>query len=364
MPIARKLPSGSWNCKVFSHYEYKNGKKVMVKKSFTCDDPSPTGKRICEQMASTWAAQKREGPHQVDVRTAIRQYIDAKAGVLSPSTVAAYEKYLKTGAFDQIGAIQVRKLRQIDVQRWISSFAADHSPKYTKNVYLLFVPALKMAGGPSFEITLPKPKPKEIYTPDDDDIVKLLEYCRQPGKEELLAAVILAAFGSMRRSEICALTPEDIQGNVVTVSKAMVRDAAGQWIVKQPKTSTSARQVVLPAYVLDMIPRTGPRIVNMTPGALSSRFDRAVKAAGISNSFSFHALRHYYVSAAHALQIADAYVEKIGGWRPGSSVMKRHYTQTLNAVEKQAQEKLDAHALKLIRGSAGHETGHDSRKAQ
>ena len=336
----------------------------MVKKSFTCDDPSPTGKRICEQMASTWAAQKREGPHQVDVRTAIRQYIDAKAGVLSPSTVAAYEKYLKTGAFDQIGAIQVRKLRQIDVQRWISSFAADHSPKYTKNVYLLFVPALKMAGGPSFEITLPKPKPKEIYTPDDDDIVKLLEYCRQPGKEELLAAVILAAFGSMRRSEICALTPEDIQGNVVTVSKAMVRDAAGQWIVKQPKTSTSARQVVLPAYVLDMIPRTGPRIVNMTPGALSSRFDRAVKAAGISNSFSFHALRHYYVSAAHALQIADAYVEKIGGWRPGSSVMKRHYTQTLNAVEKQAQEKLDAHALKLIRGSAGHETGHDSRKAQ
>lgn len=363
MPKAKKLPSGSWNCKVFSHYEYRNGKKVMVKKSFTCDDPSPAGKRICEQMASTWAAQKREGPHQVDVRTAIRQYIDAKKGVLSPSTVAAYEKYLKTGAYDQIGAIQVRKLRQIDVQRWISSFAAGHSPKYTKNVYLLFVPALKMAGGPSFDVTLPKPKPKEIYTPDDDDIVKLLEYCRQPGKEELLAAVILAAFGSMRRSEICALTPQDIQGNVVTVSKAMVRDAAGQWIVKQPKTSTSARQVVLPTYVLDMIPRTGPRIVNMTPGALSSRFDRAVTAAKISNSFSFHALRHYYVSAAHALQIADAYTMKMGGWRT-DNVMKKHYRTTLTDVEKQAQEKLDAHALKLIRGSAGHETGHEVRPAQ
>jgi integrase len=363
MPIARKLPSGSWNCKVFSHYEYKDGKKVMVKKSFTVDDPSPAGKRRCEEMASTWAAHKKEAPHQVDVRTAIRQYIDVKKGVLSPSTVAAYEKYLKTGAFDQIGAIQIRKLRQIDVQRWISSFAADHSPKYTKNVYLLFVPALKMAGGPSFEVTLPKPKPKEIYTPDDDDIVRLLEYCRQPGREELLAAVILAAFGSMRRSEVCALTPADITGNVVTVSKALVRDAAGKWVVKEPKTSTSARRVVLPSFVMDMIPQDGPRIVNMTPGALSSRFDRAVKAAGIERSFSFHALRHYYVSAAHALQIADQYTMKMGGWRT-DNVMKRHYRQTLTDVEKQAQAKLDAHALKLIKGSAGHETGHEVRKVQ
>lgn len=363
MPIARKLPSGSWNCKVFSHYEYKDGKKVMVKKSFTCDDPSPAGKRRCEEMASTWAAHKKEAPHQVDVRTAIRQYIDVKKGVLSPSTVAAYEKYLKTGAFDQIGAIQIRKLRQIDVQRWISSFAADHSPKYTKNVYLLFVPALKMAGGPSFDVTLPKPKPKEIYTPDDDDIVRLLEYCRQPGREELLAAVILAAFGSMRRSEVCALTPADITGNVVIVSKALVRDAAGKWVVKEPKTSTSARRVVLPSFVMDMIPQDGPRIVNMTPGALSSRFDRAVKAAGFPHSFSFHALRHYYVSAAHALQIADQYTMKMGGWRT-DNVMKRHYRQTLTDVEKQAQAKLDAHALKLIKGSAGHETGHEVRKVQ
>jgi len=363
MPKAKKLPSGSWNCKVFSHYEYKNGKKTMVKKSFTVDDPSPAGRRRCEELAAAWAAQKREGPHQVDVRKAIRQYIDAKKGVLSPSTVAAYEKYLKTGAFDQIGAIQVRKLRQIDVQRWISAFSDGHSPKYVKNVYLLFVPALKMAGGPSFDVTLPKPKPKEIYTPDDDDIVRLLEYCRQPGREELLAAVILAAFGSMRRSEVCALTPADITGNVVTVSKALVRDAAGKWVVKEPKTSTSARRVVLPSFVMYMIPQDGPRIVNMTPGALSSRFDRAVKAAGFTHSFSFHALRHYYVSAAHALQIADQYTMKMGGWRT-DNVMKRHYRQTLTDVEKQAQAKLDAHALKLIKGSAGHETGHDCRKVQ
>ena len=66
---------------------------------------------------------------------------------------------------------------------------------------------------------------------------------------------------------------------------------------------------------------------------------------------------------AHALQIADQYTMKMGGWRT-DNVMKRHYRQTLTDVEKQAQAKLDAHALKLIKGSAGHETGHDSRKVQ
>lgn len=362
MPKAKKLPSGSWNCKVFSHYEYRDGKKVMVKQSFTVDDPSPAGRRRCEEMAATWAANRKEAPHQVDVRTAIRQYIDAKKAVLSPSTVSAYERYLRTGAFDPIGAIQVRKLRQIDVQRWISGFAADHSPKYVKNIYLLFVPAMKMAGGPEYEVTLPKPKPKDVYTPTDDDIVRLLEHCRKPGKEELLAAVLLAAFGSMRRSEICALSPEDIQGNVVTVSKAMVMDAGGQWVVKQPKTSNSARRVVLPTFVVELLPMQGPRIVNCSPGALSSRFDRAVAAVGLPR-FSIHALRHYYVSAAHALQIADQYTMKMGGWRT-DNVMKRHYRGVMTDVEQAAQKKLDAHALQLISRTAGHETGHDSRKAQ
>ncbi len=48
MPTAKKLPSGSWRCQVFSHYEYVNQddggvKKKRIYESFTCDDPSLPG---------------------------------------------------------------------------------------------------------------------------------------------------------------------------------------------------------------------------------------------------------------------------------------------------------------------------------
>ena len=346
MATAKKLPSGSWRCRVFSHYEYRDGKKVAVQKSFTSDDPTPRGKHECERMASEWAEQKNSAPWKTDVYTAIRKYIDVKKGVLSPSTVTAYERYLKNGRFDMISAVKVRDLKEMDVQRWVSDFAGDHSPKYVRNVFALLQAAVVMAGGKEYKVTFPRPRRKEVYTPTDDEIAQLIRYCRQPGKEELLGAVLLAAFGSLRRSEICALTPADIKGNKVTVNKAMVRSGKS-WEIKTTKTEDSARFVVIPSYVLSLVPQSGPRIVNCDPDALSSRFKRAIKYSGIPNSFTIHALRHYYVSAAHALQIADAYTMKMGGWQT-DHVMKRHYRTTLSDIEQREQEKLDRHTLQLI----------------
>lgn len=363
MPKAKKLPSGSWNCRVFSHYEYRNGKRVMIKRSFTVDDPSPAGRKECERLAAAWAESKDARTYNIDVRTAILEYIDAKKAVLSPSTVTAYEKYLNNGAFDRIGAVRVRDLRQADVQRWISDFSRDHSPKYTKNVYMLYAPAVKMAGGPSFEITLPRARRKDIYTPTDAEISQLLNYCRDTGKRELLAAVLLSAFGSLRRSEICALTPDDIDGDEIRITKAMVRDPGGSWVIKEPKTETSSRRVQLPPFVIDALPKDGPFIVNCNPDALSTRFNRAIRFSGLPNRFTIHALRHYYVSAAHALRIADAYIQKSGGWRT-DHVMKSHYRTTLSDVEQREREKLDKHTAQVFYLSTGHETGHKRRQIQ
>lgn len=63
MATAKKLPSGSWRYQVYSHTEeilLPNGstKQKRIYKSFTCADPSKKGKRICEQKAAAWAADK------------------------------------------------------------------------------------------------------------------------------------------------------------------------------------------------------------------------------------------------------------------------------------------------------------------
>ena len=101
MPTAKKLPSGSWRCQVFSHYEetlQKDGtiKKKRIYKSFTVDDPSKRGKKVCEQIAAEWALDKKEaaGPANdamLTVSQALNRYIDIKGNVLSPSTVGTYK---------------------------------------------------------------------------------------------------------------------------------------------------------------------------------------------------------------------------------------------------------------------------------
>ena len=65
MPTAKKLPSGSWRCQVYSHTEdilQPDGtiKHKRVYRSFTSDVPGSKGKRLAEQMAADFAAGKEQ----------------------------------------------------------------------------------------------------------------------------------------------------------------------------------------------------------------------------------------------------------------------------------------------------------------
>ena len=202
MPKARKLKSGSWNCTVYAGRD-ETGKRKY--KSFTVRDPTRAGKKECERLAAEWSAQHQDTPPgQLTVYEAVRKYIDIKEKVLSPSTIHSYELYLKK----RIKPIQDRRiddLTQQDVQQWINSLATDCTPKYIKNVYGLFSAALAYYETRSYTVTFPSVAPEPTYTPCDDDIALLLGTVRD--RPQLLSCVLLAAFGSLRRGEICAAAP-------------------------------------------------------------------------------------------------------------------------------------------------------------
>ena len=170
----------------------------------------------------------------------------------------------------------------------------------------------------------------------------LLEHLRT--RPEILSCVLLAAFGSMRRGEICALLPSDFSGNRVRVSKSMVCDKDGFWVIKpMAKTDESNRTVVLPDFVMDNIamPDHG-RVIPLHPEQVTNRFRRAVRSSGVQTRFRFHDLRHYYVSIAHALGVPDAYIMQMGGWKT-DNVMHRVYRDTLPDVMAAEQGKMTEH---------------------
>jgi integrase len=332
-----------WRCLVFSHYEYKDGKKVRRYKSFTAST-----RREAERLAAQYEYDRAHTPQTITVHDAIEQYISVKESALSPSTVTGYRSYFRTGKYELIEDMDVSTVDQRTLQLWVASMLdEEYAPKYIHNLYGLLRPALTMAGVGSIPITLPMVIMPDIYVPTDKELKTLLAYLDKNDRETK-AAAMLAAFGSMRRSEICALKPSDFADNTVTVQRAIVRSSSGKWVEKKTnKTVKSHRTIVLPQQVIDGIDLTRDPLISLDPDQLSKRFRKAVKHANMPQAFCLHDLRHYYVSIAHVLGIPDAYVMKMGGWQT-DYVMKRNYRTTLSDVEQREQDKLNKHFSKML----------------
>ena len=337
MATAKKLPSGSWRCLVYSHTEtilQSDGttKDKRIYKSFTNDDPSPKGKRQVEKEAASWAANKEMASKSYNktIGEMIQDYCIAKSNVLSPTTVNGY-KSIKDNMMVSISDLKADRLGSDRIQQWINEISIDRSPKTVRNAYGLLVAAYDLYYPERrIKAKLPQRIKTNTYTPSDEDVKILMEHFKKD--KEMLKAVCLAAFGTLRRSEICALTAEDVRGNIVSVNKAMVRVSKGEWTIKTTKTVSSTREIVMPQFVIDMMPKSGKLVDVGAPDNISNRFARAIKKLKLGN-IRFHDLRHYAASIMHALNVPDQYIMQRGGWS-SDKTLKQVYRGTIDNYEQ------------------------------
>lgn len=188
MATARKLPSGQWRTLIYSHTE--NGKRIY--ESFTADT-----KRESEYLATQYKLFNKKTT-KITVENVINRYLEVKKDVLSPKT---YREYLamSKNRYTDISKISINKLDDDILQEWISSLSLRLSPKTVKNTYSLLLSSIKMFDAKFMpNITLPQNSYSNIHVPTDDDIKNLFTLNKD---NELEIAMLLAAFGSLRRSE-------------------------------------------------------------------------------------------------------------------------------------------------------------------
>ena len=330
MANAKKLPSGNWRALASKTI---NGK--LIRKSFT----APT-KKEAEFLAAKWQVRLEEenATQNITLYQAYEKYIEMKNSILSPSTILGYEALLKN-TFQDIMDIFIEKITLHLIQIEINKLSVNHSPKYVKNAYGLLKSVLKTFR-PNFlieDITLPQKKKPNLYIPDDNDIKILLEHVK--GKP-IEIPILLAAFGPMRRSEICALTSDDIHGNIVFVKEAMVKGKDGLHL-KDTKTYSSTRQIEYPDFVINKIKNIKGKIVDMHPNTITDNFSEELKKCGLPH-FRFHDLRHYAVSTLHAINVPDKYIMARGGWATNHT-MNNVYNHILQSKQDELTNKIITH---------------------
>lgn len=328
-----KLPSGSVRVQVY-WYTDDSGKRHY--KSFT----APTRKEALQEANSWKVLSKKERPQEqeeeknITVKEAVERYIAIKKDVLSPSTIRGYEGMKKQYFNGTFGQKELIELDRPCVQIWISDLSSRLSPKTVRNAYGLFSSSIDMFNpGLNIKATLPQKKKPNLYCPNDNDVKAILNHIKGT---ELEIAVLLAAFGPLRRGEICALTDDDVKGNIITVRNSMVKGSDGKWHIKQPKTEGSYREVVMPAFVIQRISGITGRLVSANPDRITHNFEKALKKANVPH-FRFHDLRHYAASIMHAIGIPDQYIMERGGWS-GDHVMKNVYRNVID-IERTKQNK-------------------------
>lgn len=377
MPTARKLPSGSWRCQVFSHYEPQfrsDGTPIMdpktgrqkqkrVYESFTSNDPSSRGKKEAELLAAQFAAQKefrsRQKPENITLYEAIDRYIANSDGILSKTTIEGYRK-IQRNRFKGLMGLRLTDLSNEALKSAVNAESKLQtrsgkpiSPKTVKNAFGLITAVLnEYVPDMTVHVPLPQPEEKIIELVDAKTIFELVR------GTDIELPVLLSMWLSFSMSEIRGLTKSrSIRGNYIIVQEVVV-DVDGKSIRKEkPKTTSRVRMHRIPPYIrilIDQVPTD--QLVPMPRYSLYYRFTRLLKKEGLPH-MTFHQLRHLNASVMAMLNIPDKYAQERGGWKT-DRVMKKVYTHTFSKEREAVDEIIDGYFENIMQ----HEMQHENKK--
>lgn len=323
-----KLKSGSYRIrKMYKGVVYS----VVV-------DYKPTQKEALILLAHELKKAQSQKMH-ITFETAANRYIEIKDNVISPSTIAGYASLINSMSKSFKKKI-ITDITSVDVQAEINRYAKGRSAKTVMNMHALisgvlgsYVPDLQL------NTTLPMYIKPKAYIPSDSDIKAILKEAKGSKYE---SALILASFG-LRRSEICALTDDDISNGEISITKALVRNRNKEWVIKQTKTENGTRIVKVPTEVTDRIKEVG--LYEGYPGSILKYLNRAQDRLGIPR-FPLHKFRHYYASICHYLGIPDNYIMLSGGWKT-DNILKTVYRHALDDKSSE-MDKISGDHLKSI----------------
>lgn len=336
IPEPKKMTSGNWYIRL-----RLGGKDTSV--------VAPTKKAAIAQAAAIKAGfiEAKNNPLSISLGDAYRRYIEAKEGVLSPSTVAGYQR-LSRNTFQGIMSQKLQLLTNEQIQKEISAMAkAGKSPKYIRNAEGLLSSVLKMYH-PDFRLNVFLPQ-KEKIEPRKIDAPELKAIMKASVGTPIELPVLMASWLGMRLSEIRGAKFSDIHDHRIHISRAIVDDVDGKAVTKLPKTFSGDRWIPIPDRIEQLIwaqPQDTEYIVNLSGQAIYKRFTRMLEDNGIEHC-RFHDLRHANAAAMILLGIDSKYAQERNGWN-SDWMYKQVYGYTMPSEMDAAADAMNKYFTALL----------------
>lgn len=318
-PKAKKLPSGSWFCRV-----RVDGQDIAI----TRDTEKEAVAEAMAVKAGIKEAAKR--PKKITLTQAIDDYIDARRNILSPATIRGY-KTIQKNRFQAMMHKDITLVTADQWQRAVNTEAKKFSPKTITNSWRFLSSVIAEATGKAITVQLPQIVANERPWLTPDQVTKFVSAVKGTNIE----IPALLALSSLRCSELLDLkwTDIDLEKNTIRVSGSAVYDEEGKLIhKKENKNATSRRTVpIIPPLrqALSNAPHKGEYVVTLTPNWIYKSINAICEENDLPK-VGIHGLRHSFASLAFHLKMPEKVAMQIGGWA-NDQTMKKIYTHLSQA---------------------------------
>ena len=347
---------------------------------------APTKSEL-KRVVGTYMAEHTSMPGEVRLSDALSSYIESRSDstLFSPTTYRAYKSNMRT--LERVCAMWLSSnIYDLSADDFAALFMALRdsglSGKTLKNVRGLISGSLRAQGvrmpdldertrrlfdaDVTRQVTVSKANVDAMedsdsvlatdkYFPSEDDVKGVIKYASQH-RPDLVVPICLAAYSTLRRSEICGLTIRDFEPSTGTASirRALVEtdNARDRLVYKTTKTKGSCRTVPVPSAVLRRIEAQG-YVWNKSPKAMSDAFEHVVQGAmrdGLcGGAFTFHALRHFAAAWLHDAGYSTRAIMQVGGWTSEKTLFQI-YAYALPSTETSIAQAVELRGCDALEG--------------
>ena len=276
----------------------------------------------------------------------LAEWLESYKGNITKSTYTSYKRYMDVHMipFFKKMKVKVKEITGDEINEYYAYLRAKglkgtSCQRHHSLLHLAFKSAMKRRIIPTNPVDQAD-RPKSVQFIGNyynaEEIKQLIDCTKD---DPLHIVIIIAAYYGLRRSEIMAITADDLDGNILHVTKAKVQNENREWVIKTTKTPRSRRDITLPQDIADMIFGQGFAF-DCYPSDIQKVITTACKRLKI-NHITLHKLRHYFATKLLSENVDVMTIAALGGWSSPDMIYKR-YGHSMEEKKKNALKHINS----------------------